>query len=140
MSRVPYEKRSHYPHLKPQEIAIWERFIERNPDAYDEVEYDLALGLKPPFSTLVSPETGGNDERLYLRKIDVVGYKGDSVEVIEIKPNAGPGAIGQVLAYATLYKHFVNAAAKLSARVITDLARADMYILAAQMNVALTLV
>lgn len=140
MARFKYEKRAHYPHLRQKEIEIWERFIALKPDEYDEVEYDLAFGLLPPFGTVVVPETGGDDRRIYLRRIDVVGYKDNRIDFIEIKPNAGPGAIGQVKGYITLYKNLVDPAAKITARVLTDNTRADVFLLAGQEGVVLSLV
>lgn len=140
MPRVKYEKRSHYPHLRPKEIEIWERFVALKPEEYDEVEYDLAFGLLPPFKTVVVPETGGDDRRLYLRRIDVVAHKGERLDFIEIKPNAGPGAIGQIKGYITLYKNLIDPTAKITARVITDNARADVFLLAGQEGVILSLV
>ena len=140
MARFKYEKRPHYPHLRPKEIEIWERFIAQKPDEYDEVEYDFAFGLLPPFKTEVVPETGGDDRRLYLRRVDVVAHKGDRLDFIEIKPNAGPGAIGQIKGYITLYKNLVDPKAEIVARVLTDNARADVFLLAGQEEVILSVV
>jgi len=140
MARYEYGKLAHYPHLRAKEIEIWERFIEAKPDEYDECEYDLAFGLLPPFKTVIVPDTGGDDRRVYLRRVDVVAYKGNRTDFIEIKPNAGPGAIGQIKGYITLYKGLVDPSADITARLLTDNARADVMILAAHEGVILSLV
>lgn len=132
---MKYELRNKYPHMKPNDIAIWERFIRSNPTAYDEVQYDLAVGLLPPFDTVVAPETGGDDAKLYLRKIDVVGFIGDKIDIIEVKPNAGPAAIGQVKHNAFLYKNFVEKNSTPNAVIITDNYNTDVLLFAANQGV-----
>lgn len=37
------------------------------------------------------------------KKIDVVAYKGNEIWLIEIKPNAGSRALGQILTYEKLF-------------------------------------
>ena len=98
-----FEKRDWYAHMKPGDVLLWERFIPLFPDMYDKVQYDVPVGEGPLFDTLITEETGAHDERLYKRKIDVVGFKGGEIDIIEVKPKAGPAAIGQVLMYRNLY-------------------------------------
>jgi len=89
--------------MKPYDVAIWERFLAEYPTYYNKVQYDVPCGEGPQFDTLANEETGGHDERLYKRKIDVVGFRGNEVDIIEVKPRAGPSAIGQVKMYRQLY-------------------------------------
>ena len=98
-----YEKRHWYPHMMPADVAIWERFIEKYPLHYDLVQYDVKVGSLPDFDTVVSPETGGDASALYKKKIDVVGFMGDDIDIIELKPRAGAPAVGQVKLYRKLY-------------------------------------
>ncbi len=126
--------------MKPQDFDVWNRFIDKNPDAYEGVQYDLALGLKPPFDTVIIPETGGDQLKLYLRKIDVVGKSGDRLDIIEVKPKAEPSTIGQVKGYATLYKNLIDPAANIRAVIVCETAKADVFLIAAQENVQLILV
>ena len=131
----PFKKLGKYPHMKPADILIWERFIEAHPDAYDSVQYDLGVGLLPPFEVIVVAETGGSDAELYLRKIDVVGFKDGVVDVIELKPNAGPGAVGQVEHNAFLYKNFVDKGSAPNAVLITDDFKPDVLLFATSKGV-----
>lgn len=132
---MKYEKRYKYPHMAPLDVAIWERFIDQNPDFFDEVDYDVAVGSKPEFDTVVNSETGGDTLRLYQKKIDVVGHKGGNVWIIEVKPNAALTALGQVLSYTTLYKKFVNSTADITTAILTDRIVIDMPLLAEELNV-----
>ena len=122
----PYELLPKYPHLKPADKIIWERFILAFPKQYDFVEYDVPVGSPPPFSTVVNPETGGDDLKLYKRKIDVVGYKGKQIDIIELKPHADTSALGQAKGYRTLYVRDYKPSAEVRAVVITDLIQRDM--------------
>lgn len=133
--KYKYEKRSYYPHMMPYDVAIWERFIEQNPDMYDFVSYDVKVGSLPDFDTVVSPETGGDVADLYKRKIDVVGFKGDQIDIIEIGPNAGSGKLGQVLGYKQLYIKEFQPSVEPKAIVLTDALRTDMNFLAESMGV-----
>lgn len=116
--------------MKPGDIAIWERFIRKNPNVFDYVEYDVNVGAGPTFDTIVNAETGGDDIALYKKKIDVVGHKDGKTTIIEIKPNAGLGAFGQVLSYEILYLEHVDPEADTETWIITDRTMADMLHLA----------
>lgn len=92
-----------YPHMGPEDAAIWHRFIAQFPDAYDRVQYDVKVGKAPDFVTEHEDEAMRAQAPLYQRKIDVIGYKADQIDIIEVKPNAGASAIGQVKQYRHLW-------------------------------------
>ena len=135
-----YEKRPWYPNMRPEDVAIWERFIEAYPEAYKEVSYDVLVGSPPPFDTQVGDHPASDDIRLYKKKIDVVGYRPGTVDIIELKPNAGAAALGQVNGYRILYERDISANPRVSMKVITDRAGIDIPHLAEQMNVILVIV
>lgn len=136
----PFEKRYWYPHMMPYDVAIWERFIEKYPDAYDFVSYDVKVGSGPAHDTVVNPETGGDSINLYKRKIDVVGYKGERIDIIELKPRAGSSALGQVAGYGVLYKKDYTPPTEPNLVVITDQLGTDMDTLSSSMGVKLIVV
>ena len=112
--------------MKPADVLIWERFIEKYPDAYETCQYDVEVGSPPDFDTIVNPETGGDAEALYKRKIDAVCVKNGNIDIIELKPNAGPSSVGQVKGYRTLYVRDLTPARTPRAVIITDKIRRDM--------------
>lgn len=138
--RFKYEKRYYYPHMMPNDVAIWERFIVAHPDYFDECEYDVPVGSGPDFDTTVNEPTGGDALKLYRRKIDVVGYKDGRLFIVEIKPRAGTSAIGQVRGYALLYKQEYNPPSDPTCMIVTDILRPDMNMLAAADGVKLMVV
>ena len=118
--RFPYAKLAHYPHLMPADVEIWERFIEAVPDAYDSVEYDVKVGNAPEFVEREEVEMHRAQRPLYQRKIDVVGFKGDQIDIIEIGPRAGTNKIGQVVGYRVLYVRDFAPSVTPKAIVLTD--------------------
>jgi hypothetical protein len=125
----PYGKRDWYPHMKPADVAIWNKFIEEFPDVYDNVQYDLEIGEVPGF-VLNHPELAMQGQASnYQCKIDVVGFKKDQIDIIELKPGAGFAALGQVNGYKALYQRdfsppFVPKAVVITDRTTTDISHA----------------
>lgn len=137
---LPYEKRYYYPGMARLDTAIWERFIAAHHDAYDAVCYNVAIGDGAAFDTVVSPETGGDVNRLYQRKIDVIGRKGQTFTVLEIGPRASTAKLGQVRGYARLLKDELPADAVLNTMVVTDTELPHMSMLAADDGVGFEVV
>ena len=122
------------------DVAIWERFISARPDFWETVDYDLAIGTGAPIAPGTEENMARDKKILTQYKIDVVGYRGNAVDIVELKPNAGASAIGQVKSYETLYKNYINPDAKTRAIIITDTARADVALLAYKMGVVIYIV
>ncbi len=122
----PFVKRYHYPHMKPGDVEIWNRFIEQFPNVYDHCQYDVPVGTVPEHAKGPLAPGAGSDEILYNRKIDVVAFKGDQIDIIEIKPSAGPSTIGQVKGYQHLYKRDYTPPVEPKAIVLTDNLLPDM--------------
>lgn len=138
--RFKYEKRPSYPNMRPEDVALWERFIAQQPGAYNEVAYDVLVGSPPDFDTNVIPGEASDDVRLYKKKIDVVGYFNAGVDIIEIKPRASASALGQVTGYRLLYMRDISAIPSPRPVIITDVARLDMPALATTMGIMLVVV
>lgn len=132
---VKYEKRNKYAGMMPLDVEIWERFIEKNPSAFDAVAYNVAVGEGTPLNTVVSEDTGGDINRLYQRKIDVVGKAGSSIVIVEIGPHATTAKIGQVQGYAMLFKRDYDQKIPVDAVVLTDFLMPEMEFLAKAQNV-----
>jgi hypothetical protein len=132
-----YEKRYKYPHLKPNDIAIWERFIDSNPTAFDTVQYDFNVGDPPPFNPLMQDGEDLNQDALYRFKIDVIGHKKDSITLIELKKDAGASSIGQIKSYKTLYIRDEQPKKPINMWIITNIIRQNMVYLCKQENVKL---
>ncbi len=103
LGRFTFKKLAKYPHMKPADVEIWERFIDANSGFFDRVDYDLCVGEGADFLPTDESTPDGRQNRLYKRKIDVVGYKGNAVWLVEVKPLADMEALGQIITYGDLY-------------------------------------
>jgi hypothetical protein len=95
----PYQNQLAFPHMGPEDTKVWRRFIEAHPNKYDTVDYDVKVGTVPAFVTRGDAGVGGDIANLYLRKIDVVAFNQEVIDIIEVKPKAGFSAVGQILGY-----------------------------------------
>lgn len=137
---VKWEKQYHYPHMRDYEISLIERFIEKFPDAYDTVAYSYPVGAPPPFDPRVNMETGGSEEYLYQRKIDMVCKKGTAIDIIEVKKKAGTGAIGQVLGYRDLFLRDEKPKERVNVLILTDGTSNDLEYIAKKEGVKIIVV
>jgi Endonuclease NucS len=135
-----YEKRYKYPHLAPNDVAIWEKFIDTYPTRYSTVDYDFALGGVPLSAQIFNSPIGNEMVRIYQRRIDVLAQSGNETHIIEVKPRAGLSALGQVKGYAELYLQYVDPTAKVVPILVTDSHEPDMRMLADKMGVLLFIV
>lgn len=89
--------------MKPEDVAAWERFIDANPGYFDSVDYNFALGEGVDVGEGEPESQRRGFQTLTQKKVDVVGYRGSSVFIVEVKPVADMRALGQALSYSHLY-------------------------------------
>jgi len=99
-----YEKRHKYPHLLGDDIHIWNRFIDRYPQRFNTVDYDIHVGTG--IKDTHEDNTNFSDQwrNLTKKRIDVVGWKNQQPTIIEVKKRVGLDTLGQILGYRILYK------------------------------------
>ncbi|MBW2672732.1 MAG: hypothetical protein JRD89_04840 [Deltaproteobacteria bacterium] len=92
-----------FPHMKPVEVEIMQRFIELAPLG-TEYEYDVRLFPE------IKPLAPGADEEAYkawlllkAKRIDAVAHTPDAIWILEVKDRLRPSAVGQLLVYRDLY-------------------------------------
>ena len=91
-----------YQHMAKHDARIWERFIARFAENFDEAAYDIGLGGQETTDPDATPR-----ERLMWRwntakKIDAVARNRDELWLCEVRPAAGLAAVGAVLGYTML--------------------------------------
>jgi hypothetical protein len=93
-----------YPHLLPDDIPVWERWLTLHASEYDSFNYDVHVGdgrdPGPDFPDNIRQMA----VRLSQRRIDVVAHHPAGVAIFEVTREAGAKAIGQILLYPVLYK------------------------------------
>lgn len=95
--------RGKYPHMLPEDMPVWERFLDMNPTLFQRVYYDVRVGG-------VIPEPGFGDEKLRkmfwqntAKRIDVLGEMEDEIWIIEVAARPGLRAVGQLNTYLALW-------------------------------------
>lgn len=124
--REPYRLQRRYNHMKPVDVEIWEAFLRAYPNAYESVIYDQPVGTGSPIPEGTPDNIALDMKMLTQWKIDVVGFIDDEVHVIEIKPDAGLSALGQVLGYAYLFRKEHPEHSKVVPVILTNQIRPDM--------------
>lgn len=89
--------------MKPEDVSVWERFIDKNPDFFDRVDYDVPCGKGAEVDPAHPANIQADHTILTQKKIDVVGYRGADVTIVEVKPVADMRALGQLVVYSHLY-------------------------------------
>ena len=137
---MEYKKLLKYPHLKAEETEIWSRFIEKYPDAFESVEYDVLVGAGAEVEPEESEEMRKDIEYLTKKKIDVVGFKGDEISVIEIRKRAGLDIVGKLVSYVELYRDIAPVDKALRGILVTDQEMPDIKALCEKMGIRFFLV
>lgn len=122
----PPELLLRYPHMFPKDIAIWERFLVAYPSVYTGFDYDVKVGVGTEAAPGVSENYVRMQQILSKYRIDVVGYQSNSIHIIEVKPEAGTIAIGQVVSYINLYNRDLSPTLPLKGVIVTDRELPDM--------------
>lgn len=92
-----------YPHMMPDDVATWERWLAKHKDDVADYAYDIKVG-----ESITTPEDlpepyAGMAQLLSKKRIDVVITYPDKILVAEVKRKAGWTAIGQLLGYPLLF-------------------------------------
>ena len=124
-----------YPHMLPEDIVIWQRFISNGDYLPDHVWYDVRCG------TAVEVVEGSPEwmrrmaGRLTRKRIDVVGQVGPGYWIIEIKPRASYVAFGQVVFYAHAFQREYAPTGDVVPVILTDVLDPDILPLCSEVGV-----
>lgn len=103
-STPPQCDRGKYPGLMPRECVILAAWLREHEPEYDRFEYNVRVGRG------VDPGASWPDHLRQMAmlnsqmRIDAVGWQADTPTLIEVKDQAGPTAMGQLLAYEALWR------------------------------------
>jgi len=92
-----------YPHMKPGEVELWDKFLERMPWTARRIAYDVRLGE----GATLPEETPDWVKRMAwavsTKRVDAIVETPDALYIVEVKERASLSAIGQLLGYLVLY-------------------------------------
>ena len=98
----PPEIRPTYPHLLPEDAALWTYWLQTNATRLQRVWYDVHVGTAVPIAATAPPWLRSVADAVTRKRIDVVAEAPDALWVVELKPIASYTALGQAIAYARL--------------------------------------
>lgn len=118
--------RAKYPHMKPEEVALWERFLLRLPWDALSIEYDVRVGegSKPPPNA--QPWMRKMVHDLSTKRIDAVIETADEIILVELKERASLSAVGQLLSYLSLFTRQRNPRKPVRLVCVADRVAPDM--------------
>lgn len=115
-----------YPHLLPDDINVWLRFLDKYGSDYDNFDYDVRIG------TGRDPGRNYNDNirqmaiGLSQRRIDAVGHRPGLITIIEITTSAGLKAIGQLESYPILYRQTYSPNIPINCLLVAESIQSDI--------------
>lgn len=120
-----HTERRRFPHLLPKEVVLWNKFLDKHQDEYLYFEYDIHVGQGAEIPEDIDPMIRKIALGLTRKRIDVTAHKANSITLIEIKPDAGLSAMGQLLAYLYLYTVQFRPTKKVLTHIVSDVIDVD---------------
>ncbi len=114
------------PHIAAEDLALWERFRRRFASAYRRFYFDVAVGQGEAAPAGTLEKLAAAWSRLTKLRLDVLGDRGDAWVLIELRPHAGPGALGALQAYSSLLLGGLPDARPLVVMLVTDSCSRDI--------------
>ena len=108
-----------FPHLMPNEVPIWEKFLAIWGNEFTDFRYDVRVGKGVDPGPKYDPKWRQLAIQLTQKRIDAVARKGNVIWIFEVKPEAGLGALGQLLSYRVLYRQTFDYHGPLKLAVVT---------------------
>ena len=127
-------------HLRPGEVALFRRFERLDPLASPTYQFDTHLGQGMPLDPSWPAWLQAMATRLTQKRVDVVATTPTATWLLEMKPRAGPSAVGQLLTYRSIFLREFPQLAPFLIGVIADRNSFDMQDVYDEFNIQLFLV
>jgi hypothetical protein len=129
-----------FPHLSQADAAVWATYLASNAWRYAALDYDVSVGGLAAEAASYGSGLLPMWRQLLRKRIDVVGWTAEAVEVIEVKPLSSMGALGQVLSYVRLLREEREFTLPLAPVVVSRFSDPDLVSVYASFGVELRLV
>lgn len=108
------------PAFEKIEVEIWKRFLDGYGDSYAGFHYNVKLGEDRVITVEMDEALRKMASELALKRIDAVGKRGSTWDLIEVRRHAGLGALGQLLGYETLWLAYSGGLRPYTLTIVTD--------------------
>ena len=95
--------RPEFPHLPPEDIKVWKKFLAGHGAIYDDFQYDVRVGTQVRVSRDTNPKIKAMASDLSMKRIDAIAWNKSQPIIFEITHTAGFKAVGQLLGYKFLF-------------------------------------
>lgn len=115
-----------YPHLLPEDIILWERFLTLHGQEFSHFDYDIRVGNGRPAGDIYPENIRQMALDLSMRRIDAIGHTPTELYIIEVTTSAGLKAIGQLITYPLLYQQTFGPTKPLHPLLVTESLQPDV--------------
>jgi hypothetical protein len=130
----------HPAHMSAIDFVLWRRLRARGDFVFDRVFFDVGVGAGAVPDGEVSVEVAVAWRRLTRHRIDVVGETASGWTLVEIRGAAGPGAIGSLLTYRSLWRDDPPDDRPVHLVLVTDLFPENLLSVLAEFSIQLVVV
>jgi alpha-D-ribose 1-methylphosphonate 5-triphosphate diphosphatase PhnM len=96
--------RPQYPHLLPDDAAVWSRYLDTVRPQVETIYYDVRIGEGRPVGDEYSSAIQKMARDLSQRRIDAILVNGSTHTICEVTTTATLKAVGQLAVYEHLYR------------------------------------
>ncbi len=102
------------------EAEIWARFLDGYGDSYQGFYYNVKVGEGRVPESQTDEAMRKMLADISVKRIDAVGVRGSTWDIIEVRRHAGAGSMGQMLAYETLWVAYSGGLRPYTLTIVTD--------------------
>lgn len=128
------------PHMAPRDVPLWRRYQAKHAHTWTSVYYDPALGEPAPAPEGQTSEQLDMWQRITRLRADAVIFTGTAWIIVEVRPSAGPSALGSLYAYLTTWRAEPPDQRPVSALLVTDQVTLDLTLTAVKLGIPIDLV
>lgn len=129
-----------YPGMGLMDAFIMDQYLKSKPSGLIRASYNVAVGSGRPFDSKSAGMLSSDWTFLTSLKADAVLEFEDHFEIMEVKPDAGPGAIGQLQCYSILLRQEFAPGKPIYSVILTDSIHPDVEKCAGILNVRVKIV
>jgi len=130
-----------YTHMLRAEVRIWDAWLRTEEGKeYEPYQYDVHVGKASSLWKTGEPNWDRMADALMKKRIDAVSRKEGVVHIFEVKPDAGLGAIGQLLSYRILYRDEFDYEGNIELHLVTNYTDIDTETVCREQNIKLHIV
>lgn len=115
-----------FPHLLPEDAALWQRFLHKYGKDYKSYEYDVRVGQGYDPGPTQNPMIRKMSLDLSMRRIDVIATNPNAKTVIEVSKAPSITQIGQLVTYPILYRQTYSYTGTLKTLLVAETISPDI--------------